>query len=140
MSKNSYLASLPARTLVPVFFFDQDRSWEQPCRILLREECRSLKERGLGKFVDNGRAFQLAKLMPIEAKLERVPPPSNSDDSEAAISLREQRAYAGDGHAGLIAFAREKVEQWKLREHDQKAPIARGRWRAGTKLELAVVL
>lgn len=64
--------------LVPVFYKNQDSNWEQPSAMVERTELRLKRDRGEGRFVNNGRAFRLHKSHPSFVS-PRQPQPDTKD-------------------------------------------------------------
>lgn len=121
---------------VPVFYLEQDTATERPGQGLrTRSEVQEMKAKGQGKFVDRGRAFRLFASAPEVRVILPPVPPSDSGDSDAAISVDEMRANVGEpppGNSAMLARGTVKRAQQKIRaigSHgvgtaDTKAPLA----------------
>jgi hypothetical protein len=109
---------------VPVFYLDQDASWQAPCREVSRIEARRLKQAGAGVFIEHGRAFRLKESAP--------PPPCGflpgTLETAATISLSEIQANVGIAPTpNLVIRAQQKIRAYP-NVFDQLACLARGAW------------
>ena len=57
--------TMSSLTMVPVFYLDQDSSWQQPHELVSRDRARRLKSTGVGVFIEHGRAFRLHQPSPL---------------------------------------------------------------------------
>jgi hypothetical protein len=129
---------MPSKSVVAVYYLDQDRSWMKPCREVSRYAARKLKDIGSGKFVDNGWSFQLSQTTPVPQceYLEAVNLPPAPLGVAETITFAEIQANVGitsGGEPGLPANRNAvRRAQAKIRAYptifDKLAVIARGRW------------
>lgn len=125
---------MPSLKVVSVFYLEQDTSWEKPREIVSREEARSMKLAGLGRFVDHGRNFRLFEGVPIVERLLVEDPKEykSSEEFTCAITVDEMLANVGiyadslKDPRGRVARARHKI---RIYPHvfDDLATLARGR-------------
>ena len=117
---------MSAQTEVPVFYLDQDESFDPPCRVQSRDECRLMKKAGEGFFISHGRKFRLYEKTPV---LASTLDPSGAP-APSTISLAEMQANVGITESweidpfGKIARAREKIRVYPF-VGDTQAPLAR---------------
>lgn len=109
---------------VPVFYLDQDASWQPPCREVSRMEARRLKASGAGCFIEHGRAFRLKQPSP--------PPPCGFLrgllETATTITMSEVEANVGIAPTlNLVLRAQHKIRAYP-HVFDQLAILARGSW------------
>lgn len=109
-----------------MFFRDQDETFDPPCRIASRDECRLMKKAGDGYFICHGRKFRLFE---EEPKLENFLAPSGTS-APSTISLAEVLANVGITEdwqpVGTIRRAQEKIRVYPF-VGDTQAPLAGSR-------------
>ncbi len=128
---------IPAKAVVPVYYLEQDRSWMKPCREVSREAARKLKDIGAGKFVDNGRSFQLNQGTPLayaDYQAEHLPPaPLNVAETITFAEIQANVGITAGGEPGWPADRNTvRRAQQKIRAYphifDDLAVVARGSW------------
>jgi hypothetical protein len=110
--------------VVPVFYYDQDSSWQEPYRTVSRQEARCMKQTGAFFFIDHGRA--------LRSKLPRPPLPVSFLpgllETAATITLSEIEANVGIAPTrALVEQAQQKVRAYP-HIFDNLAVLARGSW------------
>ncbi len=109
----------------------------RPCREVSRDAARKLKDIGAGKFVDNGRSFQLNQATPvapvfIDAECLAPAPLSTAE----TITFAEIQANVGITSGGEPGWPADRNTvrraQQKIRAYphifDDLAVVARGSW------------
>jgi hypothetical protein len=110
--------------VVPVYYLDQDASWQPPCREVSRIEARRLKQAGAGVFIEHGRAFRLKDPAP-PLPISFLPGPL---ETAATITLSEIQANVGIAPSPqLVARAQRKIRCYP-HVFDELAVLARGSW------------
>jgi hypothetical protein len=100
-----------SQKLVPIFYTGQDATWQQPVKIVPREEARAMKEKQLGVFVSSGRAFVLFKRDP--AMVLRDQPQPDAKDA----------ARKGDGRGSESVCVQEQTMTDYVEEYQRAREI-----------------
>jgi hypothetical protein len=110
---------------IDVFYFNQDASWQPAALEFSRDECRNLKAKGLGRFINNGKAFRLHQSAPLtNPRLNLQPQPDAKDrgsDGRGNESCHPQEPLPFHGVGVMTRFADGDpfawaiIEAWKFR-------------------------